>query len=209
MRLNTGGSVRPTGAPCGRPLTTVAPRPGTSGRGTGLALTRPQGAGTLLARWEAGDKAPGLLRTDLPPEASEAGWYGRRAWIAPGLKIPTRAGGPWHRTRRTDPARAARRWLAVAVATWWWLRVGGATDETMPASTLLDVTARCPERPRSRRATRLRLVSVCRQGWGELLVALLRQEPLPQGRFVPEPWPAVPAWEDEACEPAMALPEAV
>ena len=90
----------------------------------------------------------------------------------------------------------------------WWRRGGGAAEETRPASTLLDVTALCSERPRSRRATRLRLVSVCRQGWVELLVALLRQDPLPQGRFVPEPWPTVPALEDEACEPAMALPEA-
>ena len=108
----------------------------------------------------------------------------------------------------SDPERAARLWLAVAVATLWLLSVGGATDETIPASTLLDVTGLCPERPRTRRATRLRLVSVFRQGWVELLVALLRQEPLPQGRFVPEPWPTVPALEDEACEPAMALPEA-
>ena len=107
-----------------------------------------------------------------------------------------------------DPARAARLWLAVAVATLWLLSVGGAAEETIPASTLLDVTALCPGHPRSRRATRLRLVSVFRQGWVALLVALLRQEPLPEGRFVPEPWPAVPALEDEACEPAMALPEA-
>ena len=49
-----------------------------------------------------------------------------------------------------------------------------------------------PGRPRTRRATRLRLVSVFRQGWVGLLVALLRQEPLPAGRLVPEPWPAVP-----------------
>ena len=102
----------------------------------------------------------------------------------------------------------ARRWLAVAVATLWLLRVGGATDETIPASTLLDVTALGPGRPRRRRATRLRLVSVFRQGWVELLVALLRHDPLPQGRFVPEPWPAVPALEDESWEPGMALPEA-
>jgi hypothetical protein len=108
----------------------------------------------------------------------------------------------------TDPARAARLWLAVAGATWGLRRVGGATDETMPASTLLDVTALCPERPRSRRATRLRLVRVLRQGWGELWGALRRHEPLPQGRLVPEPWPTVPAVEDEGCEPAMALPEA-
>jgi hypothetical protein len=78
----------------------------------------------------------------------------------------------------------------------------------MPASTLLDVTALCPGRPRTRRATRLRLVSGWRPGGVELWVAWLRQEPLPQGRFVPEPWPAVPALEDEVCAPAMPLPEA-
>ena len=111
-----------------------------------------------------------------------------------------------HRTRMSDPDRAALLWLAVA--TLWLLSVSGAADEMIPASTLLDVTALCPGRPRTRRATRLRLVSVFRQGWVELLVALLRHDPLPQGRFVPEPWPAVPALEDEACEPAMALPEA-
>ena len=95
----------------------------------------------------------------------------------------------------------------MAVATWWRLSGGGAAAETMPASTRLEGTALCPGRPRSRRATRLRLVSVFRQGWVERLVALLRQESLPQGRFVPDPWPAVPALEDEACEPVMALPE--
>jgi hypothetical protein len=96
----------------------------------------------------------------------------------------------------------------VAVATLWLLRVGGVADETIPASTLLDVTGLCPERPRTRRATRLRLVSVFRQGWVALLVALLRQEPLPPGRFVPEPWPVVPPLEEEVPASAMALPKA-
>src|SRR5437867_2348450 len=110
VRLNPGGSVRPTGAPWWRPLPTVAPRPGTRGRGTGLALTRHQVAGTWLARWAEGDKAPGLLLTALPPAASDAGWEGRRAWMAPGVKSTKRAGWQWHRTRLPDPARAARRW---------------------------------------------------------------------------------------------------
>ena len=208
LRINTGGSLRPAGATCWRPLMTFVPRPGTSWRGVGLAFTRNPVACTLLARWEDGYKDPWLSLTDLPPEASDAGWYGLRAWIEQGFKITKRAGWQWHRTRMPDPARAARLWLAVAVATLWLLSVGGAAEETIPASTLLDVTALCPGHPRSRRATRLRLVSVFRQGWVALLVALLRQEPLPEGRFVPEPWPAVPALEDEACEPAMALPEA-
>src|SRR5439155_22253630 len=154
LRINTGGSFRPAGAACWRPLTTFVPRPGTRGRGAGRALTRHQGGGTLLARWEEGDQDPGLILTDRPPEASDAGWYGLRAWIAQGLKSTKRAGWQWHRTRMSAPDRAARLWWAVAVATWWLLRGGEAADETMPASTRLDVTALCPSRPRTRRATR-------------------------------------------------------
>ena len=184
------------------------PRPGTIWRGTGIAFARHQVPCTVLARWEDGYKAPWLILTALAPEASDAGWYGLRAWSEQGCKITKRAGWQWHRTRMTDPARAARLGLAVAVATLWLLRVGGGADEAVPASTLGDIIALCPGRPRMRRATRLRLVSGFRQSWVALLVALLRHEPWPQGHFVPEPWPTVPALEDEACEPAMTLPAA-
>jgi hypothetical protein len=139
-----------------------------------------------------------LLLTDLPPEASTACWYGLRAWIEQGFKITKRAGWQWQRTRMTQPERAARLWLAVAVATLWLLSVGGEADEAIPASTVPEITALLPEQPRLRRATRLRLVSVFRRGWNLLLVALLDQAPLPMGRFVPEPWPAVIALEEQA-----------
>src|SRR5213080_3738708 len=108
------------------------------------------------ARWEEGYKDPWLILTDLAPEASDAGWYGLRAWIEQGFKITKRAGWQWHRTRMTDPARAARLWLAVAVATLWLLSVGGEADETIPASTLLDITTALGQARRQRRATRLR-----------------------------------------------------
>jgi hypothetical protein len=109
----------------------------------------------------------------------------------------------------TKPDRAARLWLAVAVATLWLLSVGGEAEETIPVSTVPDITALVPGQPRTRRATRLRLVSVFRRGWNLILVALLDQAPLPLGRFVPEPWPAVPV--PEAATPALpglALPQA-
>ena len=62
-------------------------------------------------------------------------------------------------------------------------------EETLPVSTLLPLAdADCPP-SRPRRATQLRLVSVFRQGWITILVALLNQRRLPRGRFVPEPWP--------------------
>jgi hypothetical protein len=197
LRINNGGTFRPAGAPGFRPLKSFVPEPGTRWRGRGTAFQKSgrQLECTLLALWEEGYKDPWLILTDLAPEASDAGWYGLRAWIEQGFKITKRAGWQWHRTRMSDPKRAARLWLAVAVATLWLLSVGGAAEEGLADSTFLDVTALCPPRPRSRRATRLRLVSVFRQGWVVLLVALLRQEPLPEGRFVPEPWPAVPLWK--------------
>jgi hypothetical protein len=150
-----------------------------------------------------------LLLTDLPPEASTAGWYGLRASIEQGFKIPKRAGWQWQRTHMTQPERAARLWLAVAVATLWLLRVGGEADATIAASTVLDVTALGPQHPRTRHATCLRLVSVCRRGWNLILVALLDHVPLPMGRFVPAPWPAVPVPEEASPSlPALALPQA-
>src|SRR5438046_2879472 len=150
LRINTAGSFRPAGATCWRPFLSLVLRPGTSWRGTGIAFTRNQVPCTLLARWEEGDKDPWLILTDLAPEASDAGWYGLRAWMEQGLKVTKRAGWQWHRTRMRDPDRAARLWLAVAVATLWLLSVGGEADETIPASTLLDVTAWCPAPPRTR-----------------------------------------------------------
>ena len=200
LRINTGGTFRPEGHVRSVSLKSLVPTPGTAWQGTGIAFKGPncQLHCTLLACWEAGYTDPWLILTDLPPEASTACWYGLRAWIEQGFKITKRAGWQWHRTHMTKPDRAARLWLAVAVATLWLLSVGGEAEETIPASTIPDVTALIPEPPRMRRATRLRLVSVFRRGWNLILVALLDQAPLPMGRFVPEPWPAVMALEEQA-----------
>jgi hypothetical protein len=150
-----------------------------------------------------------LLLTALPPAASTAGWYGLRAWREQGFKSTKRAGWPWQRTHRTQPDRAARVWLAVAVATLWLLSGGGEAEETIPLSTVPDVTALVPGQSRTRRATRLRRVRVFRRGGNLILVALLDQAPRPLGRFVPEPWPAVPVPEEATPSlPKLALPQA-
>ena len=188
LRINTGGTFRSTGQVRGVPLKTLVPEPGTTWQGTGIAFKgrHRQLHCTLLACW-----------------------YGLRAWIEQGFKITKRAGWQWQRTHMTQPERAARLWLAVAVATLWLLSVGGEADETIPASTVLDVTALVPQPARTRRATRLRLVRVFRRGWTLILVALLDQTPLPLGRFVPEPWPAVPVLEEETASlPGLVLPQA-
>src|SRR5262249_19399719 len=224
LRINTGGTFRPTGQVRGVPLQTLVPEPGTTWQGTGIAFKGRdrQLHCTLLACWAAGYKDPWLILTDLPPEASTACWYGLRAWIEQGFKITKRAGWQWQRTHMTQPERAARLWLAVAVATLWLLSVGGGADATIPGDTgrggtaettrggrAGDVRAWAPEPGGTRRATRLRLVSVFRRGWNLILVALLDHAPLPLGRFVPEPWPAVPVPEEEPTSlPVLALPQA-
>jgi hypothetical protein len=152
-----------------------------------------------LACWAESYKDAWFILTDLPPESSEACWYGLRAWIEQGFKITKRGGWQWQRTRMTDPERAARLGLAVAVATLWLLSVGGAAESTIPPSTFLDLTAALAQARRQRRATQLRLVSVFRQGWNLILVALLQGRRLPVGHFTPEPWPS-------AKEKALNLP---
>jgi hypothetical protein len=129
------------------------------------------------------------LLPDLAPRAGEGCWAGLRAWIEQGFKSTNRGGWQWQRTRRTNPQRAARLWVAVAVATLWLLSVGGRAEETIPASTLRPLANVDGPPSRPRRATQLRLVSVFRQGWITLLVALCNQRRLPLGRFIPEPGP--------------------
>jgi hypothetical protein len=191
LRINTGGTFRPAAGVAYQPLRRVVPQPGTQwvGRGTAFQGPRRRLNCTLLARWDEGYRDPWLLLTDLAPSAGNACWYGLRAWIEQGFKITKRGGWQWQRTRMSDPHRAARLWLAVAVATLWLLSVGGMAEETLPVSTLMPLTnADCsPSRPRQ--ATCLRLVSIFRQGWITILVALLNQRRLPHGRFVPELWP--------------------
>jgi hypothetical protein len=75
VRRTTGGTLRPVGTPCLRPVKRVGPQPGTRWRGRGTAL---QKAGrpvecTRLALGEEGYPDPWLRRTDLPPAARAAG----------------------------------------------------------------------------------------------------------------------------------------
>jgi hypothetical protein len=197
LRVNAGGTFRPAGRRRFARLGTFAPTPDSRWQGTGTAFQgKPSRLRCTLLAWrKAGCADVWLILTDLPPAVADAGWYGVRAWIEQGFKVAKRGGWQWQRTRMVDPERAARLWLAVAVATLWLLSVGGAAEaaaeDGVPASTLLDVAGALAQR-RQRRATRLRVVSVFRRGLTLIWVALLRRRPLPTGRFLPEPWPAIP-----------------
>ena len=205
LRVNLGGTFRPTGQAVFRPFGTFVPTPDRRWAGAGTAF---KGAAsrlpcTLVAWYGEGYKDPWLILTDLPPAACDVAWYGLRTWIEQGFKLIKRAGWQWQRTRMTKPDRAARLWLAVAVATLWLVSVGGAAEASLPPTIdpELDPDALAPTRRRRRHASRLRLHGVFRRGWMLILLALLRHDPLPRGRFIPEPWPALPP-------PALQAPRA-
>jgi Transposase DDE domain len=165
--------------------------PGSGWVGKGIAFrNRPQRrAGTLIALWGTDEKDPWLLLTDLPPERVGVCWYGLRIWIELGFRALKGMGWQWQRTRRTDPARVARHWLVLAIATLWSAAVGTRAEDAIrlkrPPSTLrapVPITEPLPARP----------FSVLRQG-----LTWLREQ-VRQRRFwrllwlSPEPWPQPP-----------------
>ena len=54
-----------------------------------------------------------------------------RNWIEAGLgrNYTKRGGWQWHQTKMKDPQRAARLWVAIAVATLWVVSVGGQAEK--------------------------------------------------------------------------------
>jgi len=144
---------------------------------------------TLVAQWTEPHPAPWLILTDLPPDVAQAAWYGMRAWIESGFKDCTRGGWGWHQTKMTDPARASRLWLVMAVATFAVVRAGAAAESGLEAVTWDGVPDLAPLRPR---CTRPRLLRCCRRGGVLLLAALVRGHRLPRGRCLPAPWPVSP-----------------
>src|SRR5512134_4065652 len=97
------------------------------------------GESVLLGCWDAGHQAAWLVLTDLPPSTAHACWYGLRAWIEQGFKRLKRGGWQWQYPRMDDPTRAERLWLAIALATWWLLAVGGEAEAELPAATFRPV----------------------------------------------------------------------
>ena len=189
LRVTIGGSFRPEGwyhwVPFRQLVAIVGQR--RQGRGTAFTQTKTRLNGTLLGCWEAGHDQPWLIMTDVPPQAADAGWYGLRAGIEQGFKRIKSGGWQWQYTRMTDPARAERLWLAIAIATWWLLSVGGEAQAAIPTTTFPSVPS--PPRPQGRCG---RLVSIFRQGGSLLMAALFNHHRLPLGHGHPEPWPTWP-----------------
>ena len=211
LRINTGGTFRPTGQVRGVPLKTLVPEPGTTWQGTGIAFKgrHRQLHCTLLACWEGGYTDPWLILTDLPPEASTACWYGLRAWIEQGFKITKRAGLAVA-AHPHDPARAGRAPVAgrrrgdlVAAEC---RRRGGGDDPGQHGAGRHGAGARAA----ADAACHPLAVGQCLSpGLEPDLGGVARPRPAASGALRPEPWPAVPVPEEATPSlPVLALPQA-
>jgi hypothetical protein len=202
MRAKGAAQFRPDGWCAFWPLRRLVPAVGRRWKGRGHAyksLKRPLRC-TLLACWEAGHAEAWLVLTDLAPQDADAAWYGWRCWIEQGFKVAKRGGWQWQRTRMTDAGRAERLWVVLAVATLWLLEVGGVADAAIPPETVpaLGGGPAAARGPVPREGERLH--SAFREGLYTVLAALWRGEPLPQGRFLPEDWPAIREVHDPLTE---------
>jgi len=195
LRINVRGKVRPEGEEAFRWLSSLVPLAGSAWAGTvECFVDKPKRLScTLLACYEAGYADPWLIVTDLPTSAANVVWYSMRTWIEAGFKDTKRGGWQWHQTKMSDPGRASRLWLAIAVATLWAVSVGGEADATLPCSTLAELPQLhvAVRQRKSTQRSRPRLQSCFAHGLQLIFVALLKGEPLPLGRFIPEPWPTV------------------
>jgi len=188
LRINRGGKYRLENSGQWYWLNDLAARPGSRCRLRVVCFKKQPLRATLLVRWEPEHREPWLILTDLPPEQAEAGWYGLRSWVECGFKHTKRGGWQWQNTHMTDPDRASRLWLAMAVASLWVVSVGGETDASLPACSLEALPETHIARRRQRRAAP-RLLSCFRRGILTIWVSLCLNMPIPVGVFTPEPWP--------------------
>ncbi len=139
--------------------------------------------------------------TDFLPEQAEVFWYGMRMWIECEFKLTKRSGWNWHRTRMSDPERASRLWLAIAVATLWVVSVGGEAEEKLPASSFdeLPETHIARQNSSSAHPSQTRVLSCFRRGILVILTTLIAGQPLPLGHFFPKPWPSSPVNMPSSC----------
>jgi len=136
MRIKGGGTFRPAGWAEFYPVGWFASRDGDRFGMTGTASTTTRGPCTLRASRTAGHAEAWVLPTDRPPAAADPCWYAYRSWIEQGFEVAKSGGWDWQKTRMTDPDRASRMWVVLAVATAWLVEVGGLAEFEPRAETI-------------------------------------------------------------------------
>jgi hypothetical protein len=128
---------------------------------------------------------PSNGRTDT--KGNEEGEWNKE-WIEHGFKHTKREGLGWHRTRMESPARAERVWLAMSLATFYLVIIGGEVDASICESTF----PRIHYAAKSNAIKPNRKVSIFRLGWITVILSLIRHKPLRIGCFIPEQWTESP-----------------
>ncbi len=191
LRINRQGKYCPADSTTFRPLSQVVTKGGApwQGRVTCFATKQRQIVGTLLARWDTKYTDPWLILTDLAPTDADVAWYGMRAWIACSYKDLKHDGWRWEQTKMTDPERAERLWLVMALAMLWVVSTGSAAEAALP----VPARDQLPERHIARRTasgrTRPRTLSYFQRGRLLLSGLLGSGQPLPALHLHPDPWP--------------------
>ncbi|TAL48390.1 MAG: hypothetical protein EPN89_07095 [Methylovulum sp.] len=198
LRINSQGSFRAKGRHRWQPFSVCVPCQGAryQSRGTAFTGKKTRLDCTLLGCWGEGHQDPWLVVTDLAPECADACWYGLRAWIEQGFKHSKRSGWQWQHTRMEDAARAERLWMAIAIATWWLLSVGGKAEAQ--TDTPLDITEPVEPGAARQRGQHWRLVGIFQHGWSLIIAALLNHQLLPVKPGQPEAWPGMPGGINDA-----------
>ena len=154
MRITHMSKFRRNGSRSSVPVTAFVPKVGQRWQGRGVAFPKKAHATArlhALGLLGAGHDEPWFVLTDLGPDQSEGLWYGMRAWIEHGFKLLKHGGWQWQKTRMTDPERASRLWLVLAVATRYVLAVGGEAESAeIEVETLPEMVPAEPRKPRDR-----------------------------------------------------------
>ncbi|HEY9015454.1 MAG TPA: transposase, partial [Gemmatimonadales bacterium] len=126
LRINQGCKFRPRGTAQFVWLTALGGQVGVRWRGAGTAFASRECHldCTLVGWWGEGHAEAWFVLTDLSPDGCDAQWYGLRSWCEQAFKCTKRGGWQWQQTQMRDPARVARLWLAMAVATLWMITLG-------------------------------------------------------------------------------------
>jgi hypothetical protein len=189
LRINLCSYYRSKGTVAFQPMRQLLPGPGSTWSGQVTCFATNSIEGTLLACWGLQYKEPWLILTDLAPQHASATWYFARSWIEDGFKDLKRDGWQWQKTRMTAPARAARFWLALAVATFWVVSVGGEADANLPISSLERLPLSHIARRSKSQTFPPRILSCFSRGLIVIMATLLGQRQVSLGSFRPEPWP--------------------
>ncbi len=193
LRINhQQGQYQQSNSSSWQPLAKVVPCAGTSWSGKITCFKTNPIDCTLLAQWDKGYAEPWLILTDLTPNEANIGWYKFRAWIESSYRDVKSDGWQWQRTRLSNPERAERHWLAMAVATLWMVTLGGeeitSSDELIGDRRQLFESAPISEGSSAEfkaPACEPRQISCFLNGLLTVIARLLKGQSLPLGRLLP------------------------